>query len=209
MNGIQLTFFNFSGYLIPGLVLTLAFLPIMVVYPSVGYSIAWLLDIANLTPLGLTGAPLVAAVFLPALATAFLLGVILSDTAMWLMTEISLSAWRPKSSDSSGLYHELVDKGRAQALRENYMLREMISLKATGGWDFYAAAGRARMLTASGLGFIIAAVVYVPASWLVAGTLALIGAYTSFLGRNLSKYNNDMCEILAFLESSQETSMIN
>lgn len=203
MNGVQLTFFNFSGYLIPGIVLLTVLSPMAFVYPELNNIAVTGLSQIGLEAAGLTGAPLVAALFLPVLGFAFLLGVALSDTMAWLIKLIAFDRWQTRSKQAGRFYNSMVSDGRSETVKQKFAAREMIALMATSGWDLYGFAGRARLLSSSGGALLIGAACYVLASIWAALVLLLAGSYLVFLGRSMYAVYNDQCDVLAFLEETR------
>ena len=203
MNGVQLTFFNFSGYLIPGIVFLTVLSPAAFVYPELNNIVVTGLSQIDLEAAGLTGAPLVAALFLPVLGFAFLLGVALSDTMSWLITLAVFGRWRAKSNQTDCLYSSMVADGRTKTVEQKFAAREMIALMATSGWDLYGFAGRARLLSSSGGALLIGAACYVWISIWAALVLLLVGGYFVFLGCGMYAVYNNQCDVVAFLEENR------
>jgi len=199
LNGVQLTFFNFSGYLVPGIILLAVLGPVVVVYPELNNAVVTGLSQIEFERAGLTGAPLVAALFLPVLGFAFLLGVALSDTMSWLLALVAFDRWQARKKQPSAFYNSMITDGRTETVRNRFAAREMIALKATSGWDLYGFAGRARLLSSSGGALIVGAACYVWASIWAALLLLLVGGYLVFLGRGMYAVYNDQCDVLAFL----------
>jgi len=202
LNGVQLTFFNFSGYLVPGIILLAVLGPVVVVYPELNNAVITGLSQIDFERAGLTGATLVAALFLPLLGFAFLLGVALSDTMSWLMALVAFDRWQARTKQPSDFFNSMITDGRTETVRKRFAAREMIALKATSGWDLYGFAGRARLLSSSGGALIVGAVCYVWASIWAALFLLLVGGYLVFLGRGMYAVYNDQCDVLAFLEET-------
>lgn len=203
MNGVQLTFFNFSGYLIPGIILLTVLSPAAFIYPELHNIIVAGLSQINFEAAGLKGAPLVAALFLPVLGLAFLLGVALSDTMVWLMTLVAFDRWQTRSNQEGHFYNSMVTDGREETVKKKFAAREMIALMATSGWDLYGFAGRARLLSSSGGALLIGAACYALASGGAAFVLSLVGGYLEFLGHRMYALYNDQCDVLAFLEETR------
>lgn len=203
MNGVQLTFFNFSGYLIPGMILLTVLSPAAFVYPELNNIVVTGLSQINFEAAGLKGAPLVAALFLPVLGLAFLLGVALSDTMVWLMTLVAFDRWQARSNQEDRFYNSMITDGRAETVKQKFTAREMIALMATSGWDLYGFAGRARLLFSSGGALLIGAACYVLVSIWAALALLLVGSYLLFLGRRMYAVYSDQCDVLAFLEETR------
>lgn len=204
MNGVQLTFFNFSGYLIPGIIMIMIIVPAFFVYPEWKMAILEGLSHSGISNINISGGAIVAALFIPALGLAFLIGVVLSDIVVWLMSIFFVRVWRKKEDKTDNYFSKMLAAGRKSTVKEDFMAREIISLMATGSWDQYGFAGRARLSSASGGAMIVGSFLYVWASLWISLVLIVSGACLVALGRSLYCVYNDHCDVLAFLEETKD-----
>jgi len=181
MNGVQLTFFNFAGFLIPGIIFSLVTLPALFVIPA----FQGMADASTnllVGPDGTIPTATIATLFLPGLAWSFLVGVLISDTASLLMRQLRRRGWMFYRPEQRSLFRELQQRDWDEALENYPRLREFIAQRATSGWDLYGSAARGRMCTACGFALIISA----PLNAVIAigaGLFALgLGSYLILLG---------------------------
>ena len=200
MNGVQLTFFNFAGYLIPGIIFSLAFVPALYLIPAFqGFSDA--VTYLQTGPNGSVPAATIAALFLPGLTGCFLVGVMISDTAVLLNRQLRDRGLAFYRNNERSVFRELSALDWQTALRDNPRLREYVAQRATGGWDLYGSAARARMCIASGFALTINAPIYALSAALPCLAFLAAGALLITLGmKRHADYLNTL-DIATFAET--------
>jgi len=159
MNGVQLTFFNFAGYLIPGIIFSLALIPALYLIPELRGSadaVAYFLTRSD----GSVPTSTIAVLLLPGLAWCFLVGVLISDTAALLNRQLRDRGLAFYRGNDRSVFLKISALDWQTALKDNERLREYVAQRATSGWDLYGSAARARMCMASGFALMIVAPLY-------------------------------------------------
>ena len=200
MNGVQLTFFNFAGHLVPGIIGLLLLLPLFFsTAPSLPET-----DLLVSVFVGKDGSvrgSVLAAAVVPALAVAFLLGVMISDTAVMLASLIRARGWLFYRRANDPLFGDLIKQERTNVAVRNAEIRQALALEATTGWDLYGSAARARMCNASGFIISISAFLYACFSphLLLSLFLGVLGSYLIVLGLKLHAEYWDFVDTVAYL----------
>ncbi|MGI9502589.1 MAG: hypothetical protein ACR2RE_05995 [Geminicoccaceae bacterium] len=199
MNGVQLTFFNFAGYLIPGIIFSLALVPAFYLIPGLSGFFDVVAHLLIRTD-GSVPTSTIAALFLPGLAWCFLVGVLISDTAVLLNRQLRDRGLAFYRSNDRSVFLELSALDWQTALKDSARLREYVAQRATGGWDLYGSAARARMCIASGFALTINALTYAWVAALPCLALLITGALLIILGmKRHADYLNTL-DIATFAE---------
>lgn len=199
MNGVQLTFFNFAGYLIPGIIFSVALIPAFYLIPELRGS-------ADAVAQFLTGSDgsvptsTIAALFLPGLAWFFLIGMLISDTSALLIRPLRKHGVVFYRRNDRSVFLDLCRLDWQTALAGNQRLREYLAQRATSGWDLYGSAARARMSMASGFALIVAAPLYGFISALTCFLLVASGVAMILLGMKRQSDYLATVDIVAFAE---------
>ena len=199
MNGVQLTFFNFAGYLIPGIIFSLMLVPAFYLTPELrGFAdtVAQFLT----GPDGAVPTSTIAALFLPGLAWCFLTGMLISDMSAILIRPLRKQGVVFYRRNDRSLFLELSKLDWQTALAGNQRLREYLAQRATSGWDLYGSAARARMCTASGFAFIIVTPLYSFIGALPCFLLLASGAAMIVLGMKRQSDYLATVDIVAYAE---------
>lgn len=201
MNGVQLTFFNFAGYLVPGIVGVLVFLPLLYgVIPAHPFPDMIRASITSAD--GTISGSALAALFLPALAFLFLVGVVISDTASWIRSKIRSSGWLFYASNGGSRFALLHEQGRHEVLLQSAEARQALALQATVGWDLYGSAARARMCNACGFILTLAAPFYGFVSLYLSLFLVPFGLYLIVLGMKRHAEYWEFVDTIVFLHAT-------
>ena len=199
MNGVQLTFFNFAGYLIPGIIFSLALIPAFYLLPELRGSadaVAYFLTGSD----GSVPTSTIAALFLPGLAWCFLIGMLISDTSALLIRPLRRKGVMFYRTNDRSLFLDLCKLDWQTALTRNQRLREYLAQRATSGWDLYGSAARARMCMASGFAFTVVAPLYGFIGTLPCLSLLVAGVAMILLGMKRQSDYLATVDIVAFAE---------
>ena len=199
MNGVQLTFFNFAGYLIPGIIFSLVLVPALYLIPELRGSVDAVAQFLT-GPDGSVATSTIAALFLPGLAWCFQDGILISDTSALLIRPLRNQGVMFYQRNDQSLFLDLCGLDWQTAVIRNQRLREYLAQRATSGWDLYGSAARARMCMASGFAFIVAAPLYGFISALPCLLLVASGAAMVLLGMKRQSDYLATVDIVAYAE---------
>lgn len=201
MNGVQLTFFNFAGYLIPGILFSITFLPALYLVPEF-YWFSQAIDQLRATDDGSFRAATIAVLFLPSLAWCFVVGVLVSDSAFLVIKPLQTAGFGVYRTHNRSVFDELSQDDRQTVLAKDQRIREFIAQHATSGMDLYGLAARARMCLACGFAFVINSSIYLLVSITAFVDLLVTGSYLILLGMKRHADYLVTVDVVAFVETN-------